>query len=189
MVALRIKGRAPLADMMQSGIFGLIRAAEKFDPERGYKFSTYAYFWILQSMKRGEAEEYTIALPFMLINKVMCGQEVELSGESVAAAKNAYSVRSLDAMQFFDDGDGESLGDAIHGGSLDAGDLGWSAALGALQEVDPDDLALLTLHGVDGATYRDLAQLEDVDPKTMGNRVRETRARLAAMPEVAACLA
>lgn len=41
-----------LEELMQEAMFGLARAADKFDPERGYKFSTYAYAWIKQSIYR-----------------------------------------------------------------------------------------------------------------------------------------
>ncbi|MGH3665892.1 MAG: sigma-70 family RNA polymerase sigma factor [Egibacteraceae bacterium] len=58
------RSRLPLEELIQEGNLGLIRAVEKFDWRRGYKFSTYATWWIRQAVQRGIAgSERTIRLP------------------------------------------------------------------------------------------------------------------------------
>jgi RNA polymerase primary sigma factor len=64
-LAKRYQGQElSLLDLIQEGILGLIRATEKFDWRRGYKFSTYATFWIRQAIQRGLANQgRTIRIP------------------------------------------------------------------------------------------------------------------------------
>jgi RNA polymerase primary sigma factor len=193
------KYRTPAVDIMdqiQLGNLGLLLAAEKFDPARGYKFGTYAYWWIRQSITRGFEQKNLIRIPEQTQQKTLrvkeilattsmtfleACQSVKIDPDCVAAAMRADCL-SLDYLLNSSGSDPTPLSELIPSNEADlyenlsddemaglAGDL--------LEGLAPNDRYIVT-SAANGMTFVDIGRRLGLAGCTISERYKRLIARM-----------
>jgi RNA polymerase primary sigma factor len=190
-VAKKYRGMGlPFEDLIQEGNIGLIKAVDKYDPERGYKFSTYAVWWIRQAVQRAVADKgRTIRVPVHMGEKMrkMARAYNELSAElgrhpadKEVAQRLGWTVEEVSDVErampdatslnrlLGSEGDGSELGDFVEderaSDRLDAviSEMEWAQLKKAVRGL-PEKVrhVLIRRYGLDDRKIATLAELGD----------------------------
>ena len=191
-IATKIKtpGHVELDDLIQDGIVGLDRAVTKFDWRRGYKFSTYATWWIRQAIQRGlENTASTVRIPAHRSTELRVAL-AQSGGDTAALPPSLASVSALSTLDSLDRpvGDAEStLGDLAPDDDIDP-----ESAIDALadeyavhhllEQMDPDTAGMVIARfGLDGnepATFSEIAADLGVTSEAIRRRINRALGRL-----------